>query len=109
MAVHPLSEAGNMSYGEVIKVAAPIQAYEASHAEVEKTIGSQVPDGMIFHVAQATDEGFEIFEVWESKAHSDKFNQEVVGPAIVNSGADMSGPEPDRTVFEPVGMMLGKS
>jgi hypothetical protein len=97
-----------MTYGAVVKVPAPIQAYEASHAEVEKAIGGEVPDGMIFHVARATDEGFEVFEVWESQAQADKFNEEVVVPAIIKSGADMSGPEPARTVFEPVGMMLGK-
>ena len=97
-----------MTYGTVVKVPAPIQAYEASHAEVEKVTGGEVPDGMIFHVARATDEGFEIIEVWESQAHADKFNEEVVVPAIIKSGADMSGPEPERTVFEPVGLMLGK-
>ena len=98
-----------MTYGEVIKVQAPIQAYEASHAEVERMISGEMPEGMIFHVARATDEGFELFEVWESQAQADKFNEAVVVPAIIKSGADMSGPEPQRTVFEPVGMMLGKT
>lgn len=107
-AIDPLSKAGTVTYGVVIKVLAPIQAYEASHGEVEKEIGGESPDGMILHVARATDEGFEIFELWESQAHADKFNEEVVGPAIMRSGADMSGPEPEMTVFEPVGLMLGK-
>jgi hypothetical protein len=96
-----------MSYGVIVKVTAPIQAYQASHAEVDKATGGKVPDGMLIHVARATEGGFEILEVWESKAAADKFNGEVVGPAMERTGADMSGPAPEVIEFKPEGTMLG--
>ena len=46
-------------------------------------------------------------EIWESKAQSDKFNQEVAGPAVARTGVDTSGPQPVVVEFEPVGLMLG--
>jgi hypothetical protein len=94
-----------MTFGTIVRVPAPIEAYQASHAEVEKAIDGTLPAGLIFHAARPIDTGFEIYEVWESKAHADKFNEEVVWPAVARSGADMSGSPPDVTEFEPVGIM----
>jgi hypothetical protein len=96
-----------MTYGSVVTVPAPIEAYLASHAEVEKVIGDTPPDGMIVHVARPVDGGFEVFEIWGSKAQADKFNEEVVWPAIARSGQDMSGPPPVVVEFEPGGLMVG--
>jgi hypothetical protein len=95
-----------MTYGNIVKVPAPIEAYKASHAEVEKTIDGQHPAGLIFHAARATDTGFEIYEVWESKAHADKFNEEVVWPAIARTGVATPDAQPEVTEFEPVGIMM---
>ena len=81
------------------------QHYQRTHAEIEKAIGSTPADGMIFHVARATDQGFEMIDVWESKEHFDKFGEEVVGPAMARAGIDTSGPQPTMTEFEPVGLM----
>ena len=97
-----------MTYGSVVRVPAPIEAYLASHAEVEKAIGDSMPDGMILHVARAVDGGFEVFEIWESKAHADTFNQEVVWPAVQRTGQDTSGPAPVAVEFEPVGLMVAR-
>ncbi len=52
-----------MTSGVLIKVAAPIHAYQASHAEVEKVTCGNTADGMLFHVTRVTDAGFEVFEV----------------------------------------------
>lgn len=98
-----------MTYGNIVKVPAPIEAYLASHAEVEKILGDALPDGLIFHAARATDPGFEIYEVWESKEHADKFNEDVVGPAIARTQGDMAGSPPEVTEFEPVGIMMADS
>jgi hypothetical protein len=97
-----------MTYGSVVTVPAPIEAYLASHAEVEKAIGDQFPEGMIIHVARAVEGGFEMFEVWESKEQADKFNEEVVGPAVGRTGVDASGPQPVVVEFEPAGLMVAK-
>lgn len=97
-----------MTYGTVVTVPAPIEAYLASHAEVQRATGDQFPDGLIFHVARPVDSGFEMLEVWESKEQADKFNEEVVGPAVGRTGADTSGPQPVVVEFEPVGLMVAK-
>ncbi len=98
-----------MTYGVLIRVQAPITDYQATHAEIEKAVGTTAAEGMIFHVARATDDGFEMVDVWESKEHFDKFGEAVVGPAMVRAGIDTSGPQPEMTEFEPVGLMTAKS
>jgi hypothetical protein len=95
-----------MTYGSVVTVPAPIEAYLASHTEVEKALGDEFPDGLIVHVARPVDAGFEIYEVWESKAQADTFNEQVVRPAVARTGQDMSGPSPVAVEFEPVGLMV---
>lgn len=98
-----------MAYGVIVQVPAPIEAYDAVHGEVLKVIGGAVPAGMIFHAARPTTEGFEIYEVWESKEQSDAFNQDVVGPAVERTDVDTEGPQqPVVTEFEPHGLLLGR-
>jgi hypothetical protein len=98
-----------MAYGVVMQVPAPIEAYEAVHAEVMKVLGDDVPPGMVFHAARPTAQGFEIYEVWESKEHSDAFNAQVVGPAIERSDVDTEGPQqPQLTEFDPRGLLVGR-
>jgi len=46
-------------------------------------------------------------EVWESKAASVKFNDEVVVPAMIRAGVAMPEPPPELTEFEPLDVMLG--
>ncbi|MCW2620891.1 MAG: hypothetical protein JWL64_493 [Frankiales bacterium] len=96
-----------MTYGVVTQVPEPIEAYDAVHAEIVKAIGDAAPPGLIFHAARPTTEGFEIYEVWESKQHSDAFNAQVVGLAIELTDVDTEGPqEPVVTEFEPRGLMV---
>jgi hypothetical protein len=90
-----------MTYGVIVRVPAPIEAYRASHAEIVKVLGSMSPDGLILHVARPTASGFEMFEVWESKEHSDRFNAEIAGPAVNRSGAPIDGPHAEFEAFEP--------
>jgi hypothetical protein len=98
-----------MAYGNVGTVTASIEAYTAGHAEIEKSLGDVLPEGLIFHAARATDSGFEIYEVWESKEFADKFNQDIVAPALARLGADIPDSPPDIKVFEPVGIMAARS
>jgi hypothetical protein len=91
-----------MAYGVITRIPAPIEAYDASSAEMAKSEGKLEPDGLILHVARATDDGFELIEVWQSKEHSDKFNDGVVRPALVRLGVSMSpdGPMPQIVEFD---------
>jgi hypothetical protein len=91
-----------MTYGVITRIPAPIEAYDASSAEIVRAEGVLDPAGLILHVARATDGGFELLEVWESKQHSDAFNDAVVRPALVRLGVGMSadGPVPEVVEFD---------
>ena len=77
-------------YAILSRVPAPAEMYDALHAEVLRR-GEGKGDGLLVHVARATDDGFEILEVWESREHFERFNRDVVGPVM----ADLApGPPP---------------
>jgi hypothetical protein len=90
-----------MTYGVIVRVSAPIEAYDASHAEVMKAAGDSTGTGLISHVARQTADGFEITEIWESKEQADDFNRAVVWPAMQRVGVPEGGPEPEVIEFEP--------
>ena len=94
-----------MTYGFVMDVPAPIEAYEALHAELTRRITGPV-EGMLFHVGRATVRGFQIIEVWDSKEQFERYDAEIVQPVL----ADMSGGrptgEPSVEEFEPRGLIV---
>jgi hypothetical protein len=90
-----------MSYGEIIRVGASIEAYQAMHQQIGELLGGRVPEGAILHVARATDDGFEVIEVWESKEQADAFKREVFELAVERLGAAAAGAEPRFLEFEP--------
>jgi hypothetical protein len=60
-------------YGVVTTVPAPVEMYDRMHAELIKRTGTSVDGfGLLVHVGRATADGFERFEVWESKEHYDR-------------------------------------
>ena len=61
-------------YGVVTTVTAPVEVYDRMHAElVKQAAGTSLDDaGLLLHVGRATADGFERFEVWESKDHYDR-------------------------------------
>jgi hypothetical protein len=88
-----------MTYAYIVDVPAPIEVYDAVHAAIDRRSGGRA-DGMVVHLARATATGFQVLEIWESKDQSDRFDAEVVGPAMAEVGAG-DGPEPVRDEFEP--------
>ena len=92
-------------FGVIVRVAGPIEVYDASHAEITKRLDGAVADGLVLHVARALDDGFEVIEVWESKEQYETFNREVVGPAMAAIGAPTDAPPPETVEFEPHNLM----
>ena len=93
-----------MTYGFAMDVAAPIEFYDALHAEIGRRSGGAA-EGMLLHVGRATPSGFQVTEVWESKEQWDRFATEVVGPAL----AELTGGqvrEPEVEGFEPRGLIV---
>ena len=95
-----------MTYGFVLDVPAPIEVYDALHAEIVRR-KDPTSCGMLVHVGRPTPEGFQVIEIWESKKQQERFNAEVVEPAMAQlSGGQPPSAEPAREEFEPRGLIV---
>lgn len=89
-------------YGMIMRVQKPIEDYNARHAAVAEAMGTNDPEGLVAHIARATDEGYELIEVWETKEQADVFIRDIVVSAAQRIGAPLEdGPEPEVIEFEP--------
>ena len=83
-----------MAYGITTQVPAPIEMYDAMHAAL---LARTWPDdvGLLLHIGRATEDGFEVEEVWESRDHYDRYNRELVLPLVAElagaQGASAAG------------------
>ena len=97
-------------YGFTMHVPAPIEAYQAMHKAVMGVIGEDGGgEGLVLHLAYATDQGFDLTEVWESKEQLDAFNREVLPKAMARTEVPMDGPDPETVEFEPAGVMTPRA
>ena len=94
-------------YRVITTVTAPVEMYDGMHAEMIRRAGSSV-DGLLVHVGRATPEGFEVFEVWESKQRYDRANTEIVLPLMRELGGDQpaSPIEQATEAFEVHGLVI---
>jgi hypothetical protein len=95
-----------MAYGLVMDVPAPIEFYDALHAEIGRRTTGGV-DGMLLHVGRETRGGFQVTEVWESKELYDRFSAEILGPALAHLSGGQSPPvAPAMEEFDPRGLIV---
>jgi hypothetical protein len=95
-----------MAYGIVIDVPAPIEFYDALHAEIGRRTAGRA-DGLLLHVGRETGTGFQITEVWESREVFERFSDEILGPAMADlSGGRPASGEPTVEGFEPRGLIV---
>jgi hypothetical protein len=95
-----------MTYGFVMDVQAPIEAYEAMHAEIGRRTTGPV-EGLLLHLGRATPRGFQIIELWESKEQYDRYDAELVQPVMAELSAGQAAPpEPAVEEFEPRGLII---
>ena len=60
---------------------------------------TETPEGLIAHVGGPVEEGWRIIDVWESEAHHQRFQREVLDPAILKvTGGAMGDPVDALTV-----------
>jgi len=96
-----------MAYAFVMDVPAPIEFYDALHAEIGRSIPATGVDGMLLHVGRQTSGGFQIMEVWESRERYERFAAEVIGPAQARiSGSQEPAMQPVVEEFEPRGLIV---
>jgi hypothetical protein len=96
-------------YGVVTTVPVPVEVYDRMHAELIKQAAGTSLDGtgLLVHVGRATADGFERFEVWESKDHYDRAT-EMTGSLMRDLAGDLPRPstEPSAEVFEVRGIVI---
>jgi hypothetical protein len=95
-------------YGVVTTVLAPVEMYDRMHAElIERAATSLEGSGLLVHVGRATADGFERFEVWESKEHYDRAT-EMSDSVRRELGGDLPQPSTEKSteVFEVRGMVI---
>jgi hypothetical protein len=68
-------------YAQVVDVTAPIDIYDATHAELLRRTGGHV-DGLIVHLCRPTDGGFQVLEVWTDRAACERADRELVAPIL---------------------------
>jgi len=58
-----------------------LEQYDAVMQKLEET-GGVLGEGQTFHAAGATDDGFTVIDVWNSREDFDRFQQSRLGEAI---------------------------
>jgi hypothetical protein len=95
-----------MAYGFVMDVPAPVEFYDALHAEIGRRTTGGV-DGLLVHIGRETRDGFQVTEVWESKELFDRFNAEILQLALAQvTGGQPPPAEPATEEFEPRGLVV---
>ena len=95
-----------MTHGLVMDVSAPMDFYDALHAEVGRRSSGRA-DGLLLHIGRPTPGGFQLIEVWESRETCDRFFAEVVEPATASvSGGQAAPGQPVVEEFEPRGLVI---
>lgn len=61
---------------------------------VDDEIGDPRPDGLLLTILGSDDTGLHVVDLWESKAHADRFATERLLPAFTRTG---KGPDADAT------------
>ena len=95
-----------MTYGFVMDVPAPIEVYDALHAELGRRAASTRVEGLLVHVSRPTPGGLQITEIWESKEQCDRYTAELVGPVLAELAGGRPMPDPVLDEFEPRGLVL---
>ena len=96
-----------MTYAHVVDVVAPVELYDALHAEIVHASAGRV-DGLLVHVGRPTAAGFQVLEVWRSREEFERYNASVVLPAAGRLAGDAAGPElrQEVTEFDVHGLVL---
>jgi hypothetical protein len=63
---------------------------EEQYEQMRDEVGweQDVPEGVIFHVASFTPDGFRVFDLWESPEHFQRFIDERVAPVVKALGVE---------------------
>ena len=66
----------------------------ADYRSVDDEMGDPRPDGLLLTILGTDDTGLHVIDLWESKAHADRFAAERLLPAFIRTG---KGPDADAS------------
>jgi hypothetical protein len=95
-------------------LAGPGVTQESYKQLTEKMFGNfpmtkeQSPEGLIIHSAGQSDQGYYVYDIWESKEQFQRFLEGQLGPAVQELGADAGG-SPTPQFFEIETLVWGRS
>jgi hypothetical protein len=94
-------------YGVITTIPAPVEMYDALHAEWLKRVGATV-DGLLVHIGRTATDGFQTLEVWQSKEHYDRANTDIVFPLMRELAGDEppTPTEPATETFDVHGLVI---
>jgi hypothetical protein len=95
-------------YGVVTNVPAPVEVYDRMHAELIKRASTSLAGtGLLVHVGRATADGFELFQVFESKEHYDRA-MDISASLMRELAGDLPQPSTEQSteVFEVRGIVI---
>lgn len=72
-----------MAIGTITRLPQGLGAQQYDAVTQKLDLANEPPEGMIFHCAGELDGVFQIFNVWESREHFDRFTRERLRPAQV--------------------------
>ena len=98
-----------MTWGVTVDVAAPVELYDALHAALLERTGSAV-EGLLVHLARETDDGFQVIEVWESRADYERSVDDVLTPLLSElSGGRATRANQTERPFDVRGLVLPRT
>lgn len=69
----------------------------------------EAPEGLILHSAGQGEQGFYVYDVWESQAHFGRFVETKLGPALAELGIGADGARPEPQFFPIETLVHGRS
>jgi hypothetical protein len=97
-----------MTLGVITDVSAPVEIYDAVHAALLERVGSDT-EGLLLHLARATEDGFQVIDVWASPGDRDRAQRELLGPVFAEVLQGRELPAPAVTEFEVRGLVLPRA
>jgi hypothetical protein len=69
----------------------------------------KAPDGLLIHTAGESEQGFYIYDVWESPEHFQRFAEATLAPALATLPGAGDGPQPQPMFFPIEALVKGPS
>jgi hypothetical protein len=76
-----------MAIGTITRFPQGVGAEQYDAVTGQMRLADEPPEGLIFHSAGELDDRFQVFNVWESREHFDRFTRERLRPAAYANAA----------------------